>query len=85
MAWLLTKNMAKIIKKKLKIIGMHCTSCAMCIDMDLEDLKGVCFCQTSYAKGETEVEFDEDVVQMELIVQTIKKSGYNTASVVDLN
>lgn len=75
--------MAKIIKKKLKIGGMHCTSCAMCIDMDLEDLAGVYFCKTSYAKAETEVEYDSEKVDLEKITETIKKSGYNSTSVVD--
>lgn len=77
------ENMSKIVKKKLKIEGMHCSSCAMCIDMDLEDLEGVCFCKTSYAKGETEVEFDCEKLDSEKIVETIIKSGYNASSVVD--
>lgn len=68
--------MNKTTKTKLKIEGMHCTSCAMCIDMDLEDLEGVCNCKTSYAKAETEVEFDPEKVSEEQILQTIKKSGY---------
>ena len=33
--------MSTVVKKKLKIEGMHCSSCAMSIDMDLEDLKGI--------------------------------------------
>ena len=50
--------MSKIVKKKLKIEGMHCTSCAMNIDFDLEDLEGVKIAKTSYAKEMCEVEFD---------------------------
>jgi len=69
-----------MVKKKLKIKGMHCTSCAMVIDMDLEDLPGVCSCKTSYAKAETEVEYDPDEVSIEKIVEAIKKSGYQTSS-----
>ena len=65
-----------MIKKKLKIEGMHCTSCAMNIDFDLEDLEGVNSVKTSYAKQECEIEFDEDKVTDEKIVETIKKSGY---------
>lgn len=75
--------MSKIIKKKLKIEGMHCSSCAMCIDMDLEDVEGVQKSQTSYAKQETEVEYDEEKISEEQILQTIQKSGYNPTSVVD--
>ncbi len=68
--------MSKIVKRKLKIEGMHCTSCAMNIDFDLEDL-GVKSVKTSYAKQECEVEFDEEKLNERVIVQTIKKSGYN--------
>ncbi|OGE27719.1 hypothetical protein A2867_04455 [Candidatus Daviesbacteria bacterium RIFCSPHIGHO2_01_FULL_40_11] len=69
-------------KKKFKITGMHCSSCAITIDMDLEDLPGIKKAQTSYAKGETEVEFDASKVTNNLIQETIKKSGY-TAVVVN--
>ncbi|MDD2822883.1 MAG: heavy-metal-associated domain-containing protein [Candidatus Daviesbacteria bacterium] len=72
-----------MIKKKFKIEGMHCTSCAMSIDMDLEDLEGVVNCKTSYAKGETECEFDSNKVSEEKILETIKKSGYNASSKVN--
>jgi len=44
-----------MIKKKFKITGMHCSSCAITIDMDLEDLDGVKMSKTSYAKAETEI------------------------------
>ncbi len=64
-------------KIKLKITGMHCTSCAMNIDGDLEDyVKGVTSSSTNYAKAETEVEFDEKKVKIEQIVDQIKKTGY---------
>lgn len=63
--------------KKFKILDMHCSSCALTIDMDLEDLDGVKKAQTSYAKAETEIEFDPKKVSEEKILQTIEKSGYN--------
>ena len=68
--------MSNVVKKKLKIQGMHCTSCAMNIDFDLEDLQGVKKAQTSYAKQETEVEFEEKQVKLEQILSTIQKIGY---------
>lgn len=55
---------------------MHCSSCALTIDMDLEDVDGVTKVQTSYAKAECEVEFDPERVNEETVVETIKKSGY---------
>ncbi len=66
----------KIVKKKLKIQSMHCTSCAMNIDFDLEDIQGIKSAKTSYVKQETEVEYEEDKVKIEQILQQIQKTGY---------
>lgn len=68
--------MSIVVKQKLKISGMHCTSCAMNIDFDLEDLEGVKKAQTSYAKQITEVEFEENKVDAKTILETVKKTGY---------
>lgn len=69
--------MNKIVKKKLKIEGMHCTSCAMNIDFDLEEIEGIKSSKTSYAKQECEIEFDSDKVTDQSIVVAIKKTGYS--------
>lgn len=69
-----------MIKKTLKIQGMHCVSCAMNIDFDLEELKGVKSVKTSYAKAECEIEFDEEVLKTDKIIQTIQKTGYQVKS-----
>ncbi len=68
--------MSKVVKKKLKIEGMHCSSCAMSIDFDLEDLAGVKSAKTSFAKQVCEIEFDAEKVKTEIIIQTIQKTGY---------
>lgn len=60
----------------LKINGMHCTSCAINIDGDLEDfVKGVKSSKTNYAKQECEVKFEE-AVKVEQIITQIQKTGY---------
>ncbi len=71
--------MSNIAKKKLKIEGMHCTACAMNIDFDLEDLKGVKTARTNYAKQVCEVEYDEKQVNDEDIIKSIKKTGYSAS------
>ncbi len=63
-------------KKRFKITDMHCSSCALTIDMDLEDLEGVKEAKTSYAKAETEIECDQGKISDKLILETIKNSGY---------
>lgn len=69
------------VKKKLKIEGMHCSSCAMNIDFDLEDLTGVKSVKTNYATQVCEVEFDSAVVNNQVIIETIKKTGYTVVDV----
>ncbi len=73
--------MSKVVKKKLKIVGMHCTACAMNIDFDLEDLEGVKKAQTNYAKQETEVEFDEEKIDVKKVLEQIRKTGYTAQPV----
>lgn len=66
-------------KITLDILGMHCSSCAMNIDFDLEDLKGVKEAKTSYAKQKCEIEFDETLVSEDKIINQIKTTGYNVS------
>lgn len=58
------------------ITGMHCASCAMNIDGELEDSGKVISVSTNYAKAQTVVEFDPAVIGEEEIVGIIKKVGY---------
>jgi len=63
-------------KIKLKINGMHCTSCAMNIDGELEDTAGVKESNTNYAKQYTEVEFDPEKLDSKKIITIIEQVGY---------
>lgn len=67
-------------KHTLKIEGMHCTSCAMLIDCDLEDTKGVVKANTKYAKQVTEVIFEEEQVTLAEIINVVKKTGYEAVA-----
>lgn len=64
------------MKKIFKIEGMHCNSCEMLVDMQLEELEGVTSTKTSYPKGQTEVEFDETKVKPDQIITAVAKTGY---------
>ena len=60
-------------KVNLKINGMHCTSCAMNIDGELEDSEGVFEANTSYAKQVSEVSYDPEKISIKKMVEIIKK------------
>ena len=64
-------------KTIFKIIGMHCSSCAMAIDGALEDTGKIQEAKTSYIKQQTEVIFDSQKISDEEIIQIIKKIGYD--------
>ena len=60
---------------------MHCVSCALTIDGDLEDAEGVKEASTNYAKGETKVKFDSDKLTAEDILKIVKQTGYDAVLV----
>lgn len=47
----------------------------MNIDGELEDA-GAKSAKTSYAKQETEIEFDDDKIKLDELIKTIKNTGY---------
>lgn len=68
-----------MIKKKFKIDGMHCTSCAMNIDGELEDTEGVKSASTNFAKAVVEVEYDSSKLSDKDVIKTIKTAGYSAS------
>ncbi len=62
----------------LQIVGMHCTSCAMNIDFELEDLDGVQSANTNYVKALTVVTFDPKKITVGKLSKTIRGLNYDT-------
>lgn len=68
-----------ITKKKFKIDGMHCTSCSMMIDGDLEEKEGVISASTNYARQEAIIEYDESKISYTKITEIIRNTGYDAS------
>ncbi len=64
------------LKAVLRIKGMHCVSCGMNIDGQLEDIKGVINASTNYAREKCVVEFDPKIVKVGKLLASIKELGY---------
>lgn len=60
----------------LKITGMHCTSCAINVDFELEDLAGVVEAKTNYAKQISVVTYDPKKVHQKQIIAAIRTMEY---------
>ena len=69
------------VKKKFKVLDMHCSSCALEIDDRLEAETGVRSAKTSYAKSEVTIEYDPTKVKVTNLVEVIKKVGYQALPV----
>lgn len=70
-------------KVKLKIDGMHCTSCVMLIEGDLEDCNGVKCATCNYAKGECVVEADGEIDESK-IEKIITDDGYTVTNMEEV-
>ncbi len=60
----------------LKLLGLHCTSCALNIDSTLEEMPGIIQSNTSYTKSESQITFDPKKVTTEKIAFEIEHLGY---------
>ncbi len=58
---------------------MHCVSCAMNIDLELEGKAGVKEANTSYVKSETQVTYDPKIITPLEIIGVIKRTGYQAS------
>lgn len=61
-------------KKSYKVLGMHCTSCPLVIESDLEDAGVKASC--NYARQTLDVEYDEARVTKETIEKVVTTAGY---------
>lgn len=70
--------LTKIKTITLQIKGMHCVSCAMNIDFELEDVSGVEEVRTDYVKQTCTVRFNPKQVSQKDIQATIAHLGYSS-------
>ena len=63
--------------EKLKIIGMHCASCAVAIEKKLRSLKGVVSAVVNFAGEEAEVRYDPSKIALRDIVNAVRNIGYD--------
>lgn len=65
---------------KLKLSGLHCSSCSLNIDGEIEELSGVISSNTSYAKQESVVVYDPTKTDPSSFTKVIEGLGYRVIS-----
>lgn len=63
-------------KEIIKISGMSCAACAARVEKGLQGLAGVRQATVNLALEQATVEYDDQVVNREKFVETIKNLGY---------
>src|SRR3990167_6400626 len=65
----------------LSISGMHCASCAGLIERSLRKVAGVKQANVNFAAEKALVTFDQSAVQVNNLVEAVKKAGYGAEAV----
>ncbi len=65
--------MAKVI---IGVEGMSCNHCKMAVEKELKSLQGVKDAVVSLESKNAEIEYDENMVDIEKLRQAIKDAGY---------
>lgn len=60
----------------LQLSGLHCSSCSLNIDGELEEMTGVMSSHTSYAKQQSVITYDPTIVDPSAFRVVIEGLGY---------
>lgn len=61
----------------LTITGMHCASCGLLVDDELEDIDGVHRAVTDARRGIAVVTYDPDRVDIDQLLAAVTDAGYS--------
>jgi Cu+-exporting ATPase len=64
----------------LKLSGLHCASCSLNIDGEIEELSGVVSSNTSYARQESVITYDPALAKPDSFIKIIEGLGYKVIS-----
>ena len=65
-----------MIKKDIKVDGMHCNSCVLAVQNSLEDVEGIMKVNADLDSGIVKLELDSDNVSSEDINEAVKEVGF---------
>lgn len=73
---ILAQDQKESKKLELKVSGMTCGTCELHIENEVKKLPGVSFVKASYEKGSATVEYDEQKIKADKIIEAINGTGY---------
>ena len=64
-------------EKTLNVVGMHCPSCVMAVELSMKDLDGVEDAKASLDDNTVTVEYDSEKVSDSDLVGAVKEAGFD--------
>lgn len=65
------------MKEKFDIQGMSCSACSSHVDNAVRKIEGVCSVEVNLLTNSMNVEYDENKINTDIIIEAVKNSGYN--------
>ncbi len=72
-------------KKTLNVLGMTCASCVNTVEKSINTLEGIQNATVNFATEKLTVEFDENKITIDDIINSVQKVGYNAEEQVETN
>ena len=69
-----------MIKKQYNISGMHCASCALTIESNLNKVEGIKNANVNFATEKATVEYNGDNFDENKVIESVKNSGYQASA-----
>ena len=63
-------------KKEINVVGMHCPSCAIAVELSVKDLDGVEDAKANLETNTAEVEFDPERISDVDLAGAVKEAGF---------
>ena len=73
--------MSDVATARLRTTGLHCQSCSMLVQMELEDVAGVASAVSDFRTGMTDVEYRPDEVTVDELITAVVRAGYGAEAV----
>ena len=67
-----------MVKKEIKVVGMHCPSCVNAVELSLTDVDGIDDAKADLKSGITKITMSDDVDD-EDIIEAVEDAGFKVA------
>ena len=73
------EKVVRLKKQKFDVIGMTCASCQANVEKDVSKVEGVQNVNVNLLANNMVVEYDENVVNEQVIIDAVRKGGYDAS------